>query len=179
MELFTKFVNKTLCEKHATVIKSNYEEDNSMKANKPLKRKSFGFIVQTDPVGRKKLLVYSNVPGVQFRLPGGNIDPGDTAEVALFREILEESGLTNLLMTKKLGVQYYYKAFIDSNVERHDFLIVPDRKLPEEWEYIGTGDGGDRGSKFKYQWLTKEEIHLIDEEFRRDIIKSYLEELFS
>ncbi|MEC0307518.1 hypothetical protein P4H67_12235 [Paenibacillus lautus] len=47
-----------------------------MKANKPLKRKSFGFIAQTDQMGRKKLLVYFNVPGVQFRLPGGNIDPG-------------------------------------------------------------------------------------------------------
>ncbi|SYX83964.1 protein of unknown function [Paenibacillus alvei] len=64
------------------------------------------------------------------------------AEEALYREMLEESGLTNLLLTMKLGVQYYYKAFIDSNVERHDFLAVPDRKLPEEWEYIGTGDGG-------------------------------------
>lgn len=149
-----------------------------MKANKPLRRKSFGFIVQTDQTG-KKLLVYSNVPGVPFRLPGGNIDPGDTAEETLYREILEESGLTHLLMTKKLGVQYYYKPFIDSNVERHDFLVVPDRKLPEEWEHIGTGDGGDQGSKFKYRWITKEEIHFIDEEFRRDIINSYLDDLFS
>lgn len=150
-----------------------------MKANKSLKRKSFGFIVQTDQMGRKKLLVYSNEPGVQFRLPGGNIEPGETAEEALYREMLEESGLTYLLMTKKLGVQYYYKAFIDSNVERHDFLVVPDRKLPEKWEFIGTGDGGDQGSKFKYQWITKDEIHLVDEEFRKDIIESYLEELFS
>ncbi|PQP87408.1 NUDIX domain-containing protein [Paenibacillus sp. AR247] len=68
-----------------------------MKANKPLKRKSFGFIVQTDQMGRKKLLVYLNEPGVQFRLPGGNIEPGETAEEALYREMLEESGLTYLL----------------------------------------------------------------------------------
>lgn len=60
-----------------------------MKTNKPLKRKSFGFIIQTDQMGRKKLLVYSNVPGVQFRLPDGNIDPGETAEEALYSGLLK------------------------------------------------------------------------------------------
>ncbi|MEX3922373.1 NUDIX domain-containing protein, partial [Paraburkholderia sp. BR10872] len=98
------------------------------------------------------LLVYSNVPGVKLRLPGGNIDSGETEEEALFREILEESGLADLEMVKKLGTPKYYKEIIDSNVERHDFLMVSREILPEDWEYIGTGKGGDQGNTFKFQW---------------------------
>ncbi|MEF3351803.1 NUDIX domain-containing protein [Paenibacillus sp. GYB006] len=150
-----------------------------MKHDKLVKKKSVGFILQSDQIGRKKLLVYSNVPGVLFRLPGGNIDPNETIEEALYREILEESGLTNLILVRELGVQQYYKVFIDSIVERHDFLLMTNGDLPHKWEFIGSGDGEDQETLFKYQWINNDQIHLIDEEYRRDITKTYIREFFS
>lgn len=76
-----------------------------------------------------------SVPGVPYRFVGGNVDPGEDLEDALFREIEEESGLKELQILRKLGTRQYYKEFIDANVERHDYLLTPLNILPKTWEH--------------------------------------------
>jgi ADP-ribose pyrophosphatase YjhB (NUDIX family) len=121
-----------------------------MKIGKPIRKKVYGFILQDNEVGEKTLLVYLNEPEVPFRLVGGNVDAGETEEEALFREIQEESGLKQFKLVKKIGTQYYYKDFIDANVERHDYLLIPETRLPEKWSFTGEGEGEDCGTIFNY-----------------------------
>lgn len=146
--------------------------------NKKLKRKVFGFIIQQNEEGDRSLLVYHCVPGVQYRFVGGNVDEGEELIEALYREIYEESGLEELTLVKKLGVQNYYKEFIDANVERHDYLLVPNKYLPQGWEHKCSGEGGDHGEVFRYQWITSNELDQIDIEFRNHVREEYKQDIF-
>ena len=149
-----------------------------MRKGKPIRKKVYGFILQDNEAGEKALLVYLNVQEVPFRLVGGNIDAGETEEEALFREIQEESGLKQFKLVKKIGTQYYYKDYIDANVERHDYLLIPETRLPEKWRFTGEGEGEDCGTIFNYQWIKQDEIYLLDKEFREYMSQKYIQELF-
>lgn len=149
-----------------------------MKTGKKLKKKVFGYIVQQSEDGEWSLLVYLCVPGVPFRLVGGNVDPGEELMDALHREIAEESGLNDLTFIKKLGTQRYYKAFIDANVERHDYLLLSNKRLPRSWEHVCSSDGEDNGEVFKYQWITIDELDRVHEEFRLHIQVEYRDDIF-
>uniref|UniRef100_UPI00403F8E94 hypothetical protein n=1 Tax=Paenibacillus sp. FSL K6-0276 TaxID=2921450 RepID=UPI00403F8E94 len=90
----------------------------------------------------------------------------------------EESGLKQFKLVKKIGTQYYYKDYIDANVERHDYLLIPETKLPEKWRFTGEGEGEDCGTVFNYQWIKQDEIYLLDKEFREYMSEKYIQELF-
>ncbi len=44
------------------------------------------------PRGASLLLTLQNAPAREFQLPGGGIDPGESAVQALHREVYEETG---------------------------------------------------------------------------------------
>ena len=123
-----------------------------MKIGKPIRKKVYGFILQDNEAGEKALLVYLNVQ--------------------------EESGLKQFKLVKKIGTQYYYKDYIDANVERHDYLLIPETRLPEKWRFTGEGEGEDCGTVFNYQWIKQDEIYLLDKEFREYMSEKYIQELF-
>ncbi|WP_367274896.1 NUDIX domain-containing protein [uncultured Maritimibacter sp.] len=55
------------------------------------------------PLGDKVLLTHQREPQREFQLPGGGIDPGETAIQALHREVFEETGW-RIGPPRKLGV---------------------------------------------------------------------------
>jgi hypothetical protein len=69
---------------------------------------------------------------------------------------------------KEKGIWLYYSTgwprekHLLANIERHGYLLTPINRLPETWEYTGTGHGGDTGTVFKYRWLNPAELHLVD-----------------
>ncbi len=150
-----------------------------MMRDKELVVKVIGFIIQPNESGAYDILGFLSVPGVPYRLVGGNVDRGENLEEALVREIVEESGLKDLTIVRKLGIQKYYKEYIDANVERHDYLLTPNRTLPESWEHTVTGGGGDDGIVFRFKWLNRDEHEVIDPEFRNCLNKEYIQELFN
>ncbi|SMO38146.1 NUDIX domain-containing protein [Paracoccus laeviglucosivorans] len=49
------------------------------------------------------LLTFQRAPEPEFQLPGGGIDPGESPQVALHREVYEETGWT-ISTPRRLGV---------------------------------------------------------------------------
>ena len=81
----------------------------------------------------------------------GTVEPGESVEAALWREIEEETGLGRgrLRLERTLG---------ESDGEEpdehwHGFELAPLFDLPERWSHTVGGEGEDKGMVFDYYWL--------------------------
>lgn len=89
------------------------------------------------PRGRDILLTYQSEPEPEFQLPGGGIDPGESALMALHREVLEETGW-RIANPRRLGAfrRFTYMPEYDLWAEKlcTIYLARPIRRmgLPEE-----------------------------------------------
>lgn len=102
--------------------------------------------------GTHELLVFAHqdMPEVPIQVPGGMIDPGESPEDALFREIQEESGLTAVRLIRPLGIRDLQ---LESRLRRqHYFLLEATTPLPDRWHHQVQGTGLDAGMVFSYFW---------------------------
>ncbi len=113
-----------------------------------------------------------------YRLPGGNVEANETPLQAVYREVYEESGIENLQFVRKIGTTRYFKPFIQSEVERTDYLFKPDSDLPDKWERIGTV-GSEAGVVFAFSWISHRFIARVDPALRTFLTPDCIPELFS
>jgi 8-oxo-dGTP pyrophosphatase MutT (NUDIX family) len=100
--------------------------------------------------GRTELLVFDvpTHPHAGTQVPAGRIDPGETLEECLRRELHEESGLTAVRIVRELGRPVKPKRY-----ENHAFEVRIDGKdPPDEWDHEVHGTGDDAGLVFSYRW---------------------------
>ncbi|MEI6581001.1 MAG: NUDIX domain-containing protein [bacterium] len=117
-------------------------------------RRDGGCAVVFDPK-TQKYAVYINLKNGLFGLFGGGFDKDEKEEDGVFREVIEESGLTNFLYTEKIGkiLTHYYNS--NKNVNRIAFaicflIILENNNLqPTKLE---------EHEKFELLWTTKEKI---------------------
>ena len=85
-----------------------------------------GFILRKKDNRDYELLTLSfcSIPNACLRVPGGGVEKNESLVNALYREIREETGLSDVTLIRKIGTITYYKPFIKRNVERHDFLLL-------------------------------------------------------
>lgn len=116
-----------------------------------------------------------------WRLPGGSVEGREVPLISVYREVREETGLNRVQVVRKLGVQRYYKAYIQSDVFRHDFLLNITDPAPDEWDHTVTGKGGDAGEVYHLQWFGAAQLAgiAIDEEHRQFLKSEYVPELFA
>ena len=100
--------------------------------------------------GLKELLVFDDPrhPATGTQVPAGRLDPGETLEQCLLRELDEEAGIDDAVVVRELPLPDR-----PSRYENHAFEVrTADHENADTWSHVVHGDGDDAGLEFRYRW---------------------------
>lgn len=109
---------------------------------------------------RGRLLVFDHPVDGGAQLPKGTVEPGESPEAAVRRELREESGIDYLGTLQPLGtLERQCEAGIEGNARRHPqlwhlFLMRSDAPLPERFDHVAVGSPEEEGLVFAFRWLS-------------------------
>ena len=112
---------------------------------------------------RGRLLVFDHPEDGGMQLPKGTIEPGETPEDAVRRELLEESGIRFDGPLESLGtLERECEAGIEGNVHRHAqhwhlYLMRSDTTWPETFAHVASGSPEEDGLVFAFRWLAPDD----------------------
>jgi len=69
------------------------------------------------------------------------VKEGEEIEAALWRAVLEETGLARLELVTRVGVYYYIHPETGNRHERHVFWLRAPEDTRDGWEWLETGGG--------------------------------------
>ena len=114
-----------------------------------MKHKVLAYIVRGDGDATELLaFTHRDFPEAGVQVPAGTVEPGERLEVALHREIVEETGLRGAVLVRKLAE--HIEPSWDQT--RHVYHLQAPSDTPHGWNHEVTGDGEDVGLVFCYRW---------------------------
>lgn len=110
----------------------------------------------TDPVGRVLVFDHVGSPGAGTQVPAGGIKPGERAEDAVVRELVEESGIADAVLVRKLGETWSVTDAVGSPEQVHHafHLRLAQPPLEETWEWDECSGGAVALHRFALRWAT-------------------------
>lgn len=112
---------------------------------------------------RGRLLVFSHPEDGSMQLPKGTVEPGETPDAAVRRELFEESGIRFDGPLIPLGtLDRECEAGVEGNVHRHAqlwhlYLMRADTPLPATFTHVASGSPEEDGLVFSFRWLAARE----------------------
>lgn len=128
--------------------------------------------------GSRQILVCRKNKDKNIEIIRGRVDPNETPEHCLLREIEEESGL-HLDHPERFhfeSVVTHDHGMTEFQLHHCYFLKGPETS-PEAWTHEGTGQGADRGECFRYAWLPLRKAGMVlKQEMKEPLgrLRSYL-----
>jgi 8-oxo-dGTP pyrophosphatase MutT (NUDIX family) len=113
----------------------------------------------TDATGRLLVFDHVDAPAAGTQVPAGGIQPGEEPEVAVARELFEESGVRDAMVVRKLGETWYQATpgHVPEGIEeqvQHAFHLRLDRTAtPERWLWDEMSGGDVVLHRFELRWV--------------------------
>ena len=113
----------------------------------------------TDATGRLLVFDHVDAPSAGTQVPAGGIKDAEPPDVAVVRELVEESGVSDVRLVRKLGETWYMAdegnvpAGFEEQVQHafHLQLLSPTRD--EHWEWDECSDGNVPLQRFAFRWV--------------------------
>jgi 8-oxo-dGTP pyrophosphatase MutT (NUDIX family) len=117
--------------------------------------KVLAYVVRPGASGGLELLVFTHrdQPEAGLQVPAGTIDHGESPEVAVLRELAEESGLTGLPITAMIDRYTWVHPATGNRHHRHVFRLDAGSDLPANWNHIALGSAEEEGLTFCFRWM--------------------------
>ncbi|GAB3018853.1 NUDIX hydrolase [Natronobiforma cellulositropha] len=100
-----------------------------------------------------ELLVFEGPGHEGLQIPKGTLEEGERPREALFREIVEESGLAGVGPTRHVASDVWTRRESPPKRYVRHFFHTSVYEPRDEWTHIVTGDGEERGAAFEFSWL--------------------------
>ena len=84
-----------------------------------------------------------------IQVPAGRLDPGETLEEGLIRELAEETGFTGVRIVRELPD---FECSYPTYNHNHAFHLVAVEDTPESWRHAVHGEGADAGIVHICRW---------------------------
>ena len=112
----------------------------------------------------RDLLVFDHkgMPEVPTQVPAGRVDPGESLEDGLAREVEEETGVTGLRVVRELAdAAEFARLFGVGAHESHVLHAATETETPPTWEHQVAGTGMDSGFVYTCRWVPVDERPLL------------------
>ena len=102
-----------------------------------------------------ELLVFDHrdQPDVPTQVPAGRVDPDESLEEGVLREVEEETGVSVTVVVELAGPEKFGELYGPSVHESHAFHAVAEPGGPDNWEHQVRGSGVDAGFVFTCRWV--------------------------
>lgn len=100
-----------------------------------VKRKAFAYITRHN---RLLVLEHPHAPEAGIQVPAGTLQPDESPEIAVMREVSEETGLTDLKLCRFLGETVYDMSPFGKNEihHRYFFHLQCQQDTPDSWTHF-------------------------------------------
>ncbi|PCR92431.1 NUDIX hydrolase [Natrinema ejinorense] len=100
-----------------------------------------------------ELLVFEGPGHDGLQIPKGTLEDGESPREALFREVLEESGLGTLNGTRHLTTDVWTRREEPPKRYVRHFFHATVHEPRDRWTHTVTDGGGEHGAEFEFRWV--------------------------
>lgn len=115
--------------------------------------KAFGYITRQYEERLQVLVFEQNTVGAGIQIPKGTVEEGETPLEAVMREMVEETGLTNLIV-QGLIAQDYAEHYSGALQKRYFYHLTSDEPR-QQWQHNPTGLN-ESNLQFTLYWMDEE-----------------------
>jgi 8-oxo-dGTP pyrophosphatase MutT (NUDIX family) len=116
------------------------------------------YVTRQGPTGLDLLTIEQGDIKGGVQVPAGRLDPGESPEHGLAREVEEETGITGVSVVRRLADADEFERLYGVGAHRsHAFHAEVASESPDEWEHRVGGSGADAGLVYLCRWVRLDE----------------------